>query len=62
MKKKKGTGGGGGGGGVVEDYPKQPVLSPIAKETMPAQNKAERGKRKAKEKDSSKFELFSLLT
>ena len=33
--------------GGFECYPEQPLLSPSAEETLPAQNRAERGKRRA---------------
>ena len=46
---------GGGGGEGVEDYLKQPVLSPKNEEEIPAQKRAE-------EKESSASELLSLLT
>ena len=45
-----------------EDYLEQPVLSPRAEETMPAQNRAESGKSIVEEQESSNYELFSLLT
>ena len=51
-----------GWGGGFEDYLEQPVLSPNVEETLPTQNRAERGKRRAGEQESINFELFSLLT
>ena len=50
------------GGGGFEDYPEQLVLSPSAEETMPAQNRAKRGNRRAEEQESNNYELFFLLT
>ena len=38
------------------------MISSSAKETVPAQNIAKRGKRIAEEQESNNFELFSLLT
>ena len=38
------------------------MLSPNAEETVSAHNIAERGKRRAEERESSNSELFSLLT
>ena len=38
------------------------MLSSSAKEIVPAQNIAKRGKRIAEEQESNNFELFSLLT
>ena len=38
------------------------MLSPSAEETVSTHNIAERGKRRAKEQESSNYELFSLLT
>ena len=49
-------------GGGFEDYSEQPVLSSSSEETVPAQNREEKGKRKIKEQESSNSELFSLLT
>ena len=49
LETKESGGGGGGGGGGFEDYPEQPVLSPSVEETLPARNRAERGKRRVEE-------------
>ena len=38
------------------------MLSPRDEETMPTQNKVEKGKKRAEEKESSNSELLSLLT
>ena len=43
------------------DYLEQLVLSPSVEETLPAHNRAERGKRGVEEKEGCTFELFSLL-
>ena len=37
------------------------MLSPSVEETLPAQNRVERGKRRVEEQESSNFEMFSLL-
>ena len=47
--------------GGFEDYLEQPVLSPRAKETMPAQNIAEKGKMRTEEQESNTSEQFYLL-
>ena len=38
------------------------MLSPSVEETVPAQNRAQRGKRRAEGQESSNSELFFLLT
>ena len=45
-----------------KDYPKQPMLSSRAEETISAHNRAEKRKRRTEEQESSNSELFSLLT
>ena len=49
------------GWGGFEDYPELPVLSLRGEEEMPTQNRAERGKKRAEEQESSTTKLFSLL-
>ena len=47
--------------GGFEYYPEQPMLSPSVEETLHAQNLVERGKRRAKEQESSTSTLLTKM-